>query len=383
MGWEVGVINSGYWNDDFNQGGPGRASRLWLQAHGGTFVSSIGLSSIQVDYYQDGTKLGSVIWSSSNETFGGINFSNINSSTLSARAVYNGQTYQFAVGRSGGNWVSSVTLDSTSPLVIDLNGDGLQTFGLEQPVLFDLNADGALERTGWLDSYDGFLVLDRNGDGLIGSGAELFGNHTRLADGTEAESGWQALQQYDLNLDQEINSGDTIFGQLQVWIDRNRDGVSDAGELLSLSEAQIHGISLMHDGSRTEQNGNILDGLATVVRSDGTTTTMTDVWFTVAEDIGASEPTNDSIIGSDFSGTNVSPLLSNDPLANFSSQSTEQSVGVAPMPRTLVNAETAESSTDQRILADLMLDLPTVPAIAAGDAPTWIEPAFNAHGLMV
>ena len=51
------------------------------------------------------------------------------------------------------------------PLVLDLDGDGLETVGLNlaSPVYFDHNADGIKTGTGWVKSDDAFLVLDRNG----------------------------------------------------------------------------------------------------------------------------------------------------------------------------------------------------------------------------
>lgn len=49
------------------------------------------------------------------------------------------------------------------PLVLDLDGDGLETVGLNtsNPILFDHDADGVKTATGWINADDGFLVLDR------------------------------------------------------------------------------------------------------------------------------------------------------------------------------------------------------------------------------
>lgn len=54
------------------------------------------------------------------------------------------------------------------PLVLYLDGDGLETVGAAQSgVVFDLDADGIKTGTGCVVADDGFLVMDRNGNGLI------------------------------------------------------------------------------------------------------------------------------------------------------------------------------------------------------------------------
>jgi hypothetical protein len=171
---------------------------------------------------------------------------------------------------------------SASPLVLDLNGDGVQTLGIGQGVQFDLMNTGTAQSVGWVDRHDGLLVMDLNHDGRINTGAELLGTSTRLADGTLARDGWQALAQYDANADGQINAQDAAFADLKVWVDADTDGVTDSGELKSLADVGVQSIGLHHDGSQTQQNGNLLDGLATVQRTDGTTTTMTDAWLSTA-----------------------------------------------------------------------------------------------------
>jgi Bacterial Ig-like domain len=278
MNWEVGVTDSGFWNGDpITGGGAGRAGNLWLQGSG---LTGTGLSSIQVFYYQNATQLGSVTWNGTSQTFGG-NFQNTTGTTLSAKAFYNGTYYTFARGRTGTQWNTVTTIDSTSPLVIDLNGDGVQTTGLDNAVIFDLNADASLQRTGWLDRHDGFLVRDVNQNGRIDNGSELFGNRTLLTNGSEASDGWQALAQYDSNGDAVIDSQDSIFKDLQLWVDANQDGITNSGELQSLVSAQIRSLGLHAIPGQREQNGNVLEGQGRAWRSDGSSAELTDVWFTL------------------------------------------------------------------------------------------------------
>ena len=285
MSWEVGVTDSGYWNGDPTQGGAGRASDLTLNGS----LAGTGLSSVTVYYYQDSNLLGTVTWNGGLQRFGG-NFSNTTGTTLSAKAFVNGAFYTFANGRAGTEWNTVITVDSTSPLAIDLNGDGIQTTGLDSSVCFDLNVTGSLQRTGWLDGKDAFLVLDANQNGQIDNGSELFGNRTLLADGTPASDGWQALAQHDDNGDGTIDAQDRIFSALQLWVDSNRNGLAEGGELTSVIASAIRSLSLSYVDSQIEQNGNILDGQGKVWLADGRSAAMTDVWFTLAQS-GSQEST--------------------------------------------------------------------------------------------
>ena len=145
----------------------------------------------------------------------------------------------------------------TSPIVLDLNGDGIGTSNLlSSPVHFDLDGDGRAEQAGWTSQYDsdGFLWLDRNGNGVPDSGRELFGDATELSDGTMAANGFMAIAEYDSqplggNGDDEITAADAIYPFLRVWTDRNHNGQLDTGEDQSLSDLHIAVLSLKYDRS--------------------------------------------------------------------------------------------------------------------------------------
>lgn len=112
------------------------------------------------------------------------------------------------------------------PLVLDLDGDGLELTGASGNVLFDHNADGIRTGTGWARADDGFLVRDLNGNGRIDSGRELFGVDTLKRNGQFASQGFEALADLDVNGDGQITSADAAWAQLQVWRDANQDGIS-------------------------------------------------------------------------------------------------------------------------------------------------------------
>ncbi|MFD2452660.1 hypothetical protein [Ideonella paludis] len=105
----------------------------------------------------------------------------------------------------------------------------MQTVGLEQGVNFDVLDEGQASNVGWTDGRDGLLALDRNGNGRIDDGSELFGQGTTLADGRKAADGFVALAEADDNGDGLINAQDAVFAQLQVWVDGNLDGQTQAG----------------------------------------------------------------------------------------------------------------------------------------------------------
>jgi hypothetical protein len=135
--------------------------------------------------------------------------------------------------------------DFCSPLVLDLNGNGNSSTRLnESSVYFDMDGDGFKERTAWVENGDGLLVLDKNANGTIDNGTELFGNFTALADGNSADDGFSALLQHDENRDGKIDSNDAIYNQLNVWVDENQDGITDTGELKTLSQAGVASVNL-------------------------------------------------------------------------------------------------------------------------------------------
>lgn len=166
------------------------------------------------------------------------------------------------------------------PLVLDLDGNGIQTSGINtvSPILFDHNADGVKTATGWVNANDGFLVWDKNGNGTIDSGRELFGDSTFKSDGSLATNGFNALADLDANHDGVVNGQDSDFANLKVWRDLNQDGVSQSNELFSLDTYQIAGINLANTIVNTAQgNGNTLNETGSYILGDGTTRLVGDI----------------------------------------------------------------------------------------------------------
>jgi len=175
--------------------------------------------------------------------------------------------------------LTSDDLGFVTPLVLDLNGDGIQTTTLQNGVTFDIDNDGKVEQTAWASRSDGLLVRDVNRDGTINNGGELFGSGTVLADGKKAADGYAALRALDSNLDGVIDVNDAAFAELMVWTDANGDGISSAGELRSLQDLGIASISLDAQKSTAMNNGNLIGLMGSYTSADGTTHQMGDVWF--------------------------------------------------------------------------------------------------------
>jgi hypothetical protein len=168
-----------------------------------------------------------------------------------------------------------------SPIVLDLNGNGISTLSVQNGTKFDLSADGSSVQTGWVAPSDGLLVLDRNQDGIINDGSELFGTSTTLQNGLKAIDGYQALSELDSNQDGVINSQDTAFSKLGVWIDSNSDAQTDDGELKSLSDLDIVQLNLNANIARESSQGNLIGLTSSYQTSDGLLHAAADVWFVV------------------------------------------------------------------------------------------------------
>lgn len=156
-----------------------------------------------------------------------------------------------------------------SPLVLDLDGDGVETDKQDSSVHFDHDNNGFAESTGWVGKDDGLLVRDINGNGQIDNGTELFGNNSVLSSGQKAANGFEALKDLDSNHDGVFNNLDTAWSQVKVWKDANQDGLVNNSELLSLEQAGVSGINLDYENTNiTDSNGNQHNQAGTFIKTD-------------------------------------------------------------------------------------------------------------------
>lgn len=169
------------------------------------------------------------------------------------------------------NQFVAAVVERISPLILDLNGDGLHTISmLDSDADFDFG-DGNTNAHGWLSAEDGFLAVDRNGNGRIDDLSELFGSRDR--------DGFSILADHDDNMDGVIDAADAIFADLKVWMDIDGDGTSQAGEITGLS---AHGITAIRLDARLQDiddQGNWLPLSGSFLRDDGSFGDIADVYF--------------------------------------------------------------------------------------------------------
>jgi hypothetical protein len=83
---------------------------------------------------------------------------------------------------------------------------------------------------------------------------------------------------FDTNGDGQLDQADERYGELMVWQDANNDGVSQAGEMMSLIDLQIVSIGLVSQGSSSSpSDGVTVFGMTSATKTDGTTLDVTDV----------------------------------------------------------------------------------------------------------
>jgi hypothetical protein len=136
----------------------------------------------------------------------------------------------------------------TSPIVLDLNGDGAleASNGQWKPhdynngsiVEFDINGDGFNELIEWVGKNDGLLVMYKEGEEVTGK--NLFGEAGGFVDG------YENLSAYDANNDNLLN-GEEIKN-FSVWQDKNSNAKVDKGEVKSVTELGITEFSVTHKG---------------------------------------------------------------------------------------------------------------------------------------
>ena len=196
-------------------------------------------------------------------------------------------TYEVENGR-GETAVETITVTvtgdlATPPVVIDLDGDGVEFDPVAEGVSLDVDGDGQRERTAWADEDDGVLIYDADNDGEIDGREEfVFADYGESADATDLE-GLRA--HFDSDADGRLTARDEEFGQFRIWQDKDGDGAVDPGEWTSLRDAGIESIGLVSDGrERWAADGDVrVHGESEVSWSDGTAGIAADASFRFEE----------------------------------------------------------------------------------------------------
>ena len=155
---------------------------------------------------------------------------------------------------------------SGKPIILDLDGDGVELVDLDESTAFyDIDGDGYRERMGWASADDGFLAYDKDGDGVIAAHDEL--SFVSYVEG--ARTDLEGLAHFDTNGNGQLDPGDAEWGKFRVWQDLDQDGESDPGELRTLSEAGIESIALTSDGVERTVANNEVFGEGVYTHADG------------------------------------------------------------------------------------------------------------------
>lgn len=162
-----------------------------------------------------------------------------------------------------------------APVALDLDGDGVEFIPVAAGVEFDYDGNGHAEKTAWVGADDGILAFDADGDGLVDNGSEVIFARDGLTDleGLAAD--------YDSNKDGVLDASDADFAKFGVWQDANSNGVTDAGEFRSLTDAGITSIKLVSDGNAySAADGDVtVHGTSSYTKADGESFDVADASF--------------------------------------------------------------------------------------------------------
>ena len=114
-----------------------------------------------------------------------------------------------------------------------------------------------------------------------------------MSEVSNARNGLQGLAAFDANGDGIVSAADARFGELKLWVDRNENGRTDAGELGTLEQHGIESFSLngSTNSERVKVGKNIVLATSIFTRTNGFTGTLGDtvLSFTPSADpIGSS-----------------------------------------------------------------------------------------------
>ncbi|MXO57930.1 hypothetical protein GRI36_13720 [Altererythrobacter gangjinensis] len=197
-------------------------------------------------------------------------------------------TVPISIVDGDGDVVDAGILDITAtpavvPIVLDLDGDGAEFLGLDAGVTY--NYGNGFVATAWVGADDGLLARATD-DGL---------DITFADDAAGAKTDLEGLAMvYDSNGDAVFDANDVAFSEFGVWQDADSDGVVDAGEFVSLSDAGIISISLSSDEAQySAADGDVIvHGTGSYTNADGTHGLLADASFaTSATDRGLQRTT--------------------------------------------------------------------------------------------
>ena len=187
----------------------------------------------------------------------------------------------------------SAAVTTVAPVVLDLDGNGVQFLSTAAGVTYDYG-HGAVA-TAWAAPQDGILVHDANNNGSVDNASEfVFGG--------AGQTDLDGLAAYDTNGDRQLNAADAQFASFAVWQDANSNGRVDAGELQSLMARGITSISLTSDGiSYNAAGGDVaVAGTGSFTMANGSKGAVADAAFAIGSRAADADVRSPSASGSNL-----------------------------------------------------------------------------------
>jgi len=238
----------------------------------------------QLVYTVDAVAGGSfVFWSDIDTDITTFTQQDINDELVAFKATDSNPDYTLTVTDSRGDTDTIMgqvvgSRDGLTPVVVDLDGDGVEFDTIEDGIVFDADGDGEDEQIAWANEDDAVLVYDENGNNDVDGLDEIaFSRYSDDPNATDLEG----LRHFDTNEDLILDANDAEFESFKLWQDSDGDGVVGEGEMMTLSEAGIESLELTSDGqSYYAANGDVLvHGEAGVNYADGTQGILADAEF--------------------------------------------------------------------------------------------------------
>jgi hypothetical protein len=141
--------------------------------------------------------------------------------------------------------LEALPFGAITPIIFSLqeNSSLSELLASDLIVPFDMDGDGVVEKRPWVRPTTGFLVWDSDGDGRITSGRELFGSVTWWL---FFPNGYRAMDVLDDDRNCFLTDGE--FDGISAWFDRNSNGRSDVGEIVSIESLGITAIATRPNG---------------------------------------------------------------------------------------------------------------------------------------
>lgn len=193
-----------------------------------------------------------------------------------------GDHYSGGLHDSPGGGLSGDKDSGHPPVVVDLNGNGVEFMGASvSNARFDFDGDGISDQTAWVAPDDGLLVFDKGSDGIVSDASEIELSKYGEVGMTDLEG---LAYGFDSNGDGVFDNQDDKWSSFAIWQDVNSDGVSDEGEVRSLDDIGITSIDLARDSNGSVEDGVIVHGYGSFTWADGSHGQLADVAFDAVDE---------------------------------------------------------------------------------------------------